>query len=171
MNNNKWYKKPEMIVAFSALFISLVTTVVGIYSAYIDRTYARASVWPTLEIFINYDDEMFNYQVVNNGNGPALIKYSVVQYKSKPIKYWKDIPKFSEIVQSHLSTRILSSQTSVYPLSYKGEAPEAFLKANEFIKIELCYCSIYDECWLVDKANSPKAVDSCLVDQATAFLQ
>ena len=51
MKNTKWYKNPEMIVALSALFIGLVTAFTSIYSAYVDREYARASVWPRLEIF------------------------------------------------------------------------------------------------------------------------
>ncbi len=39
-----WYKIPEMIVALSALLISIVMTIVAIYSAHIDRSYARASM-------------------------------------------------------------------------------------------------------------------------------
>ena len=48
MTNLPWYKNPEMIVALSALIIGLVTAFTSIYSAYVDREYARASVWPRL---------------------------------------------------------------------------------------------------------------------------
>jgi len=171
MNNNKWYKKPEMIVAFSALLISVVTAIVGIYSAYIDRSYARASVWPRLEIFRSFGGEKFEYGVTNSGNGPALIKYAVVQYKSNAIKYWGDIPSLPNFTQSHLSTRILSPQNSIKPIVYRGEKSKVFLKADEFIDIELCYCSIYEECWLTNRVNEPKLVNSCLVDESKAFLQ
>ncbi|WNC68629.1 hypothetical protein RI845_00430 [Thalassotalea nanhaiensis] len=171
MNNNKWYKKPEMIVALSALLISLVTAAVGIYSAYIDRSYARASVWPRLEVSRSFGGEYFEYGITNSGNGPALIKYAVIQYKSKPIKYWRDIPSLPNFTQSHLGTRILSSQNSIKPIVYRGKAAKSFLDTDEFIEIEICYCSIYEECWLINRVNEPKPVDNCHVTQERAFLQ
>lgn len=171
MNNNKWYKKPEMIVAFSALLISLVTAIVGIYSASIDRSYARASVWPRLEIYRSFSDKKFEYMVTNSGNGPALIKYAVVQYKSNPIKYWGDIPDLPNLIQSHLGSRILSPQNSIKPLVYRGEKSQVFLETDQFIDIELCYCSIYEECWLINRVNEPKLVNSCIVDESKKFLQ
>ncbi len=48
-----------MIIAGSALLVSLITAFVSIYSAFIDRAYARASVWPRLEIFRSYNDGYF----------------------------------------------------------------------------------------------------------------
>ncbi|WP_445768576.1 hypothetical protein [Rheinheimera sp.] len=52
-------RNPEMIIAGSALLVSLITAFVSIYSAFIDRAYARASVWPRLEIFRSYNDGYF----------------------------------------------------------------------------------------------------------------
>ena len=80
MDSIKWYKSPEMIVALSALIIGLVTAFTSIYSAYVDREYARASVWPRLEIFRSFNgNSSFSYGVSNNGTGPALIKYAKIQ--------------------------------------------------------------------------------------------
>ena len=78
------YRSPEMIIAISALFISIITAVVSIYSAATDRDYAKASVWPRLEIFRSFSsNKSFEYGVTNNGTGPALIKYAKVKYDSK----------------------------------------------------------------------------------------
>ncbi|WP_444885620.1 hypothetical protein [Microbulbifer sp. PSTR4-B] len=171
MDNVKWYKKPEMVVAFSALLISFVTAIVSMYSAYVDRAYARASVWPRLEIHRNLNTTHFEYSVTNSGNGPAVIKYGIVQYKTEPIKFWNDIPNLPSITQSHISNRILSPQNTVKPLSYTGKELDKFDEADKFIGIELCYCSIYEECWLIDKLNEPKSVNGCLVDKTIAFSQ
>lgn len=168
---SKWYKQPEMIVALSALLISLVTAIVGIYSAYIDRSYARASVWPRLEIFRSFGGESFEYGVSNSGNGPALIKYAEVTYKSKPIKYWRDIPKIPNFTQSHLSTRILSPQNDIKPLVYTGKQAKEMLAIDQFVKINICYCSIYDECWLTSRTNEPQPIESCEVEPERAFRQ
>ncbi|MCJ8321055.1 MAG: hypothetical protein MJK12_15555 [Colwellia sp.] len=171
MDSIKWYKSSEMIVALSALLIGVVTAFTSIYSAYVDREYARASVWPRLEIFRSFNGSSFSYGVSNNGTGPALIKYAKVQEGSKYIKTWKEIKAFQNIRQSHISNRTLSPQNTITPVSYKGEDAEAFLQADNLISIELCYCSIYEECWVIDKSNHPEAVESCVIDNNQMFLQ
>lgn len=167
----KWYKKPEMIVAFSALLISLITAGVSVYSAYVDRSYARASVWPRLELGRSFGDEHFSYYVTNSGNGPALIQYAIVTYQSKPIKEWRDIPALPRAAQSHISSRILSPQAIVNPLSYQGSDVEKLLSMDEFIEVELCYCSLYEECWIMTREIASTQVNSCMVDPSMAFTQ
>jgi hypothetical protein len=172
MKSEKWYKNPEMIVALSALLIGLVTAFTSIYSAYVDREYARASVWPRLEIFRSFkENSSFSYGISNNGTGPALIKYAKVQDGSKYIKTWNEIKEFQNIRQSHISNRTLSPQNSIAPVSYKGEDAKALAKADALISIELCYCSIYEECWVIDRSNRPTAVEACFIDKQQMFLQ
>lgn len=166
-----WYKKPEMIVAFSALFLSIITTVVSIYSAYVDRSYARASFWPRVELFRSFGNDKFSYGITNSGNGPALIKYAKVQYKSAPIQRWRSIPNLPNFTQSHFGTRILSSQNHITPVLYKGPEVTKFLSADEFVDIEICYCSIYEECWITDRRNDPKPINSCSIKEQERFLQ
>ena len=171
MTKRKWYQNPEMLVAFAALFVSLVTTTIGVYSAYTDRTYARASVWPRLEIFKSFGDNHFSYSVTNNGTGPALIKQVSITHNSKPIKNWRDIKELANFVQSQIGNRILPSLVTITPLKAKGEDSMIMKKQNEFITIEICYCSIYQECWITDRMNQPKEIEYCKVDQERAFLQ
>ncbi|MBU2925841.1 hypothetical protein Q4530_09510 [Colwellia sp. 1_MG-2023] len=172
MDSIKWYKSPDMIVALSALLIGLVTAFTSIYSAYIDREYAKSSVWPRLEIFRSVNpNSSFSYGVSNNGTGPALIKYAKIKYGTKYIKTWSEIEAFQNIIQSHISNRTLSPQKGVTPVSYKGEKVKDLLKADTQIKIELCYCSIYEECWLIDKSNTPSPVKACYIDDDEIFLQ
>lgn len=171
MDKEKWYKKPEMVVALSALLISLVTTIVGIYSASIDRAYARASVWPRLELFKSSGKDIFEFSVKNSGTGPAIVQYAIVEYQSEPIKRWSDITDLPKVTQSHLGTRILASQDVIIPLKYRGEEINKFIDANKHIEIELCYCSIYDECWLTSRNNTPRPIDECKVEPDVKFLQ
>lgn len=171
MNSIKWYKNPEMIVALSALLIGLVTAFTSIYSAYVDREYARASVWPRLELFRSVSDNSFSYSVSNNGNGPALIKYAKVKDGANYVKMWKEIELFQNITQSHIGNRTLSPQSTITPLLYEGDNTKAILKADDSISIELCYCSIYEECWVVNRSSRPTAVESCSIDDKQIFLQ
>lgn len=160
-----------MVVALSALLIGLVTAFTSIYSAYVDRAYARASVWPRLEIFRSYSGDTFSYGVTNSGTGPALIKYAKIHDGKKYIQKWNDIKPLSNIVQSHIGNRTLSPQDSINPVIYKGEDIAAVVQADKTISIELCYCSIYQECWLTDRDNQPAEVPHCEVDEQQAFLQ
>ena len=171
MENSKWYKNPEMIVALSALLIGLVTAMASIYSAYVDREYARASVWPRLEIFRSFSGDSFSYGVTNNGTGPALIQYAKVGDGSKYVKKWNEIESFGNIRQSHMGSRTLSPQKSITPVSYKGGDAQKLVKADNEITIELCYCSIYEECWIIDRENKPASVDACVIDPSERFSQ
>ena len=171
MNKLKWYKNPEMIVALSALLIGLVTAFTSIYSAYVDRAYSRASVWPRLEISRNTSAESFSYQVTNNGTGPALIKYAKIKNGSKYLQRWSDVEPFRAIIQSHISNRTLSAQKSITPLLFKGDNAKALVSFDDNISIELCYCSIYEECWVITRENSPTAIESCVITEQQAFLQ
>ncbi|ABE54067.1 conserved hypothetical protein [Shewanella denitrificans OS217] len=171
MNSTKWYKNPEMIVALSALLIGLVTAFTSIYSAYVDRAYSRASVWPRIEISRNFGAETFGYNVTNSGTGPAMINYAKVNYDSTFIKSWSDIDVFDKVIQSHVGNRILSSQQTIQPLVYQGDKVKDILIADEMIGIELCYCSIYDECWVIDRENRPKPVEYCEAKTEELFLQ
>jgi len=172
MKETKWYKKPEMIVALSALLMSLVTTIVGIYSASIDRAYARASIWPRLEMYENSANKTFSYGITNSGNGPALIKYVTVTHNKKPIKHWSDIPNFPQITQSYINSRILAPQKTVMPLKADKKGFEIIRKIDKDMTITICYCSIYDECWLTTKEeNKPTPIEHCEVDDALKFEQ
>jgi hypothetical protein len=171
MDDLKWYKKPEMIVAYSALLISFVTAIISVYSAYVDRTNARVSVWPRVEIFRNYGNSFFEYELKNSGNGPALIKYTLVNYKSTPIKSWQEIPKLPAFTQTHIGTRILSPNSKVKPIEYKGTESVTLYEAAKFIDINICYCSIYDDCWLTNEENEHLPVDSCPIDELITFSQ
>lgn len=181
---NKWYMQPEMLVGFSAIIVSLVAVGVSLYSASIDREFARASVWPRVIIYrsFNYSNDMqegyFKYGVSNHGTGPALIKYAKVSYLDKPSQTWNRLiidnnihPKPS-ITQSHISTAVLPSNYTIEPLIASDiQQVKKLFEHDGNIAIELCYCSIYGECWLTDRHNVPEPIEVCEIDDAQAFRQ
>ncbi|MFY8326594.1 hypothetical protein [Pseudoalteromonas sp. ZZD1] len=56
----------------------------------IARSYARASVWPRVELYRSFsmksEQESFSYGLMNNGTGPAIIKDAKVTYNNEPVK-------------------------------------------------------------------------------------
>lgn len=172
------FKNPEMIIAGSALIVSLITAFASIYSAFIDRAYARSSVWPRLEIHRSYDGSgaYFSYGVNNKGTGPAVIKYAKLSYNDKVLKSW---PEYLQMrsgravghTQSHIGSKVLSAGESIKPLETRDKEVATLLADEDGLQIELCYCSIYDECWLTDRTNTPTPVAQCTIDDKLRFLQ
>ncbi len=165
-----WFLKSEMIIALSALLISVVTTVTSIYSASIDRAYAKASVWPRLELSRTYKEDIFGYILSNNGTGPALIKYAIVQFQGKTIETWDEIPFIEDVdsfTQSHMGKRVVPSNHTFKPMLIKTTNVKQHINNDRSVKITLCYCSIYDDCWIIDRENAPQKIDHCEIPLET----
>jgi hypothetical protein len=167
-----------MLIAISALVISLITAFTSIYSAFTDRTYARASAWPRLEIYRSHHGEQSHqYVVTNNGTGPALVKYAKVTLDGKPLKNWNELVSKLGVAdaafsQSHIGSIVLPAQQKMTAFDLQvTKAITAYYARPNPVSIELCYCSIYDECWLIDRSNQPTEVAQCKIDEAERFLQ
>ena len=176
MKNVPWYKKAEMIIGLSALIVSLIAVFVGVYSAYLDRSFSRASLWPNLEVFSIYSSSQnkFIYQINNVGTGPALIGYTRVMYKGKNLSGWNELAKLVGSEQAfsseHIGQRVLPELAKIRQISSESEElAKNLYEAKEDTKIEICYCSVYDECWLVGQNRTLKEVASCKVPSGTLF--
>ncbi|WP_394223209.1 hypothetical protein [Alteromonas gracilis] len=83
MEKEKWYRNPEMLIALTALFIAILTASISVYSAYIDRAYAKTTVWPNVEIFLSHSESRFSYGVANKGTGSAILRYAKVNVENQ----------------------------------------------------------------------------------------
>jgi len=178
MDKTPWYKKAEMLIGVSALLVSLVALVVGVYSAYLDRAFARASVWPKVEIHSIYSStqKKLVYRVTNVGTGPALIKSAKVTYKSKAVKDWDELSillghENRAFSSEHISSRVLPTLKTIDAIVTEDENfAEDFRNAQQDISIDICYCSVFDQCWLTNNKNKPSVAASCAIDQKGSFL-
>lgn len=173
----KWYTRTELIVGMSALLISLVTVVVSIYSASIDRDYARASVWPWLQFSRSFDTLNYSYSLTNNGTGPAIIVWAKVAHKDVYYTTWSKMLAANNLhkasfTQSHMGSGVLPALKVVEVIKTQDkETIDTFFKTHNDLNVEICYCSIYDECWLIDINNKPESTDNCGAQPSDSFLQ
>ncbi|MAQ00946.1 MAG: hypothetical protein CL586_02280 [Alteromonadaceae bacterium] len=172
----KWYLQPEMIIAFSALITSLAAVVVSIYSAYIDRSYAKASVWPSLLVARSWGQDRYEYIVLNQGNGPAIVHYAKLTVDGQIVNHWQQA--FEQLLpdqphsylQSHIGTGVIRPGQQIQAM--KTNDPETVKTLlNASISAEICYCSIYDDCWLSAGVNAPISVEKCDINEDERFLQ
>jgi hypothetical protein len=176
----------------SALAFSLLALVTSIYQTRLMQAQtelmqkqSRASVWPYLSIAENdihrQGQESFTWRVDNNGVGPAKIESVVVSLDGKPYKTWReifnvlrpDVPFHA--AQSSINGMVLppslNRETTVEMVKLDETATaKAFLDAQSRLQIDICYCSVYDECWLARKdVRFAEPVARCEIAGKTEF--
>lgn len=174
---NKWYMQPEMMVGFSALVVSLVAVIVSLYSASIDRDFARASLWPRVDIARSFSNQNYQYVLLNNGTGPALLKYAKVGYKGRYYSTWYELLSangypLQTFSQSHISTIVLPANNKTEAIKTKDtKLIDGLTKLDDELTIEICYCSVYDECWIATRSEKSSPVNQCSIDENVMFRQ
>lgn len=147
-----------------ALLLSIVALGISAYQTRVMQSQARASVWPYLAIGASFFDQGekagFRLNVSNHGVGPALIKSVRMAVDGKPVVNWDSYLK-ATIDRSRDQTQqvIFSSFSAVLPPDSNREttieaitlkSPEDAAKAYAAmsrLKLDICYCSVYDDCW------------------------
>jgi hypothetical protein len=150
---------PEMVVAFCAVLISLSALVVSMVEVRIMREQQRASVWPRIVASVTNTDT-FTVTVRNHGIGPALVESAVVTFDGKPEPRWGpvvrglvglpedrfDYPR--GYVHSTLNGQVLLPGAAISILRVPpGPGADSASARSGRLGMEVCYCSVYHECW------------------------
>lgn len=170
------FKRPDMIIALSALLVSLVTAAASIHSAMTNRQYARASLWPNLIVGMSYNDTGFSYLAMNRGTGPAKIEYMQVKIDGKPVKNWQELSQHlpgtvKNIEQSQLVGNTITANQVLAGFVLKNpDNARAMYELADKVEINTCYCSVYDECWMyTEKLNQIEPINACPANAPDAF--
>jgi len=145
-----------------ALGVSLLALAIGAYQTRLMQDQARASVWPYLTIGTTYtndvDDNGFILQVDNFGIGPAKVGSVKLSLDGKPQRTWNDVLEVLDIKGVNYSTSSLSGdvippninrETTIGAIRInERQAAKRFYDAASRFELEICYCSVYDECWI-----------------------
>jgi hypothetical protein len=179
----------DMVVAFSALFVSVVSLGVAIHLGHTMASMAdanarlvSASSWPFLSAGMGMetvDGELKDrMRVVNTGVGPAKIESAELIWKGVAYRtdhdflmaccgvdlpigsYDSDLVQ-NEILRSNKDIAFLELKQSSNPALF-AKLYQAMLSPD--LKLIICYCSIFDECWKDDITTlslTPPRVKSC----------
>ncbi len=174
-----------LITAVAAVVITLEQTKVMREEAELERNNARISVLPSvwLSTYIGDAEGESYYKVVltNKGLGPAVIERFDVTYQGEPVYNWDELArKMAAHVGSEKSFEndtLRSSRSPVSPglmLEAGGEAfpiqvngsmePDGILlllRASRDMRIRLCYCSLYRECFRSELFQRPEPAETC----------
>lgn len=168
-----WYNEPEMIVAWSAMFISLLALLATMYEANLERENQLLSVWPRLTIQVHLSNTQgYGIEVSNKGLGPAIVKTAKIKVDGKQLHSWEGafrelkVSGSLTVITSSLDSSIISQNEIVTAIKVEDAIGGYNVgKVNHRIGLEVCYCSVYDDCWLVNKDNQYKSVKQCMLEE------
>lgn len=170
-------------MALIAMIVSVLALAVSVYEAQIMRSQQQImveeqhkSVWPYIQkinsVQTSSEEVAISLTIKNLGVGPALVNQAQLQLKDQVINSYNDA--FNLIseqigVENILGFSINHSYNSILA---PGESVELFKlqctpstgKGWEFMpKVDICYCSIYDDCYHVanDQQKPRKLSDTC----------
>jgi len=175
--------KLDLFVGACALLVSAVSLVIAWQANRTQQRMLAASVWPYLAWDTsNYDDQAHqdevSLEIRNVGVGPARIESLQLSYQGRPVADYRELVgaccKTEVEGLKHWSSRISTINPVVIP-AHDAVKFFAVIRAADNTALwdkfnreryqvlgRACYCSVLDECWLLDSTQSvPQAVGSC----------
>lgn len=173
----------EMLIAWSALFVSTTAVVISFWQTRLLNTQARTSVWPRLTHSVNIDiaARSFELSLSNKGIGPLDIRWMALEWDGRPMSSWIEFVKLNvensgdtgdgpqrEATAYFSSVDVLrAGETDVLLRTSGALAPRLarLLTSEERLRWTICYCSALDDCWRFETTtmleSARKQVSSC----------
>ncbi|NNG25633.1 hypothetical protein [Telluria aromaticivorans] len=178
----------DISLAIAAAIVSLVSLWLGLHSAHSMEKLVAANSYPYLELMRSISSaapasetglfrKRVEFEMANNGIGPARIEWVELTYKDKPVAN----------LHALLSACCGPAQEFNIPMNARGNVSSALVRpggslvmftANQTavsnpifdalhrstgdIKFSACYCSVFDECYIrKEDGRKPQPVEQC----------
>lgn len=175
--------KVDLLVGGCALLASLLSLFIAWRSNQTQERMLAASVWPYLSWNDSNTDEQrhvdqISFAFDNSGVGPAKVQWVTIGYQGRLLKNGSEVVKAcckeeqAALKNWRLSTGWVSpsvipahDHNQFFALERTAENAPVWDKLNHErfnLEVHVCYCSVLDECWLLDAAKQvPEPVRSC----------
>lgn len=176
----------DLILAGSAIFISVVSLVISIHHGHTmeklvaaNEKQVAAATLPILHFDTSNGSasgDMIYFILMNGGTGPAIIDWFRIKWNGQPTNGWQDLVARCCAGQWHRGEHSTASGTTlpagqlvrVFQMR-RADADSALYRvldsARSAIEADACYCSVLDECWIADFRNDshsrPRRVKAC----------
>lgn len=168
----------ELVVGFGVLLISMVSLFVAVSANRTQERMLAASVWPSLlfgtsSVSVEGKPQV-TFDLINRGTGPARIRWAELSIDGTGFHDTAELLRLCcnetaevSIFSSGLHRRVLGSDEwiAVVRLPREGNSEalwQAFESARHRIRLRACYCSVLDDCWLLDsELDDPQPVRAC----------
>ena len=141
------------------------------------RRQTAAAVWPYVQLTISDfdagEEAAFSLAFTNTGVGPAKVRELALALDGRTVATWAELverlgqPADSPHSRDFISHRVLAPGETVTVFSTRHPPLVRALQAaigRQDTRLSLCYCSIFDECWLARSdagLADPSPVPAC----------
>ncbi len=168
-----------LLISVSSLIVAIVHSETLEKMADANERLVEANSWPFLAYGTGEYADNIMLAVRNEGVGPAKIEAMEVVWKGvaypDPVSFLAACCgatlKYKDLGTSIVAGRVLRAGDSIeFLVVQKSKADEATLtrlnaaRLNRNLSINVCYCSVFDECWsedIVRMSLHPQHVDRC----------
>lgn len=157
-------KKPEWdaVAAVIAALIGLLALVVSGYTAVLQRQQVRAEVWPMLQPAISPSRRSISIE--NKGVGPAVVRSLKVYVDGDAKRNWPEVmdalglSDLRDTPSSTVNGIVIAAGETIQQLAFADDeaAFQRFYREYPRIRLQACYCSTLDECWMLDEREPPR---------------
>ena len=182
MQHNSKGEKPAgnsgaTAIALVSALIACCSLFLTIDQARLNRLDKKLSVRPDVEISLLFLEDWNGWAVKNNGVGPARVVWFEVAVDGVPKKNWLEVksalplPPGEFMFSNPYPNTILPVGSRASLFGFKGRYPHLqILKQNVGrVKMSMCYCSLYEECWRVGTTSTARETDSCKTPPSEPF--
>jgi archaellum component FlaF (FlaF/FlaG flagellin family) len=167
----------QTVLSLVGVFIAIVALYAALTESEATRKQTAAAVWPFVQLTINdhfsENAAEFRISLSNAGVGPARMRSMRVFFNGQQLRDWHHAMALvgevgtHRLGQSYVSRRVLIPGETIDMVSTTDRVlVEKFLEilARPGNSIIYCYCSIFDDCWVVDSEvdlQTPEPVAAC----------
>ncbi len=175
----------DKILGLTAIFLSGVSVFIAVHHGRTMERLVAANTWPNISYGTsNESDDHLRHDVEltlkNTGVGPARIDTFEVFYKNQPLSGPAGFvhccgPGLRQSSTSQVLDEVLPARESIVfvGVPQEGNTPEAWENANKErmnVRVRICYCSVFDECFVRDSAERrPHRVEECKPSQPVQY--
>ncbi len=169
----------QAVLAIAGLFTGAVALYAALSEADAVRKQQQAAVWPHIRVVdMNIGrpgEERFDVIVGNRGIGPARIKSATLTVDGKRVKSWYEvIDTLADGAEYGISNYPIAGEVLAPGEDIVTVSVEAKYASIDIVKafrdlvrarrgnLQICYCSVFDECWRSDAlSRMTTPVDAC----------
>ena len=179
----------DIILGVAATVVSLVSLWLGLHSAHSMEKLVAANSYPYLELMRSTQTvtpmpgtdrprAAVEYEMVNNGIGPARIEWVELKFKGQPVRNlkalldacctgWKNEDTMGMNLRDGIAGALIRAGSGVKMFTWAApETPNpvftALHRQMDYISYSACYCSVFDECYVQrDDTSKVEPVKQC----------
>jgi hypothetical protein len=172
---SKW--SPDSWIALSAMIVALCALILSVIEGRATRKHARLSVRPLVTISGTVNEHGSGWKLGNAGLGPALVRWFEVSVDGRPVRNWLEFEEAVGLPQGTQFRYWVPQRATAFPPQeprelfwvMPGPADQALRTTKAKITMRMCYCSMYEECWLATGGPNIPPYQSCPEEPSVLF--